>query len=137
MTARNPGEDSQREIMLNPDMPKIDVSSKQDQPKNPKKLQQLNSIDTVLNSMGKAPIVVEVKDEKMEDSKQKDQKAKEIYESMSRSKMSIDSVNQQPTPNLEKKKPKLESLNSIDDVFSQMRSNVPSIIEVNSARDSS
>ena len=43
--------------------------------------------------MGKAPIVVEVKDEKMEDSKQKDQKAKEIYESMSRSKMSIDSVN--------------------------------------------
>ena len=64
MTARNPGEDSQREIILNP--AKIEIPKVTNAALNPKKLKPLNSIDTVFEKMGSVPVVIEVQDEKIE-----------------------------------------------------------------------
>ena len=67
MTARNPGEDSQREIMLNPDPLDFESPKKK---ANPKKFQQMNSIDTVFDNISsKVPMIIEVKDSNIEESK--------------------------------------------------------------------
>ena len=81
LTARNAGEDSQREIMLDP--AKIDTSMKENETQNPKKLKPLNSIDTVFEKMDGKGVVIEVKDEKIEKSKLEEQKKQYMFDSIS------------------------------------------------------
>ena len=82
MTARNPGEDSQREILPHP-ADRIEIGEKKI--RNPKQqLKNLNSIDSVFEAMGsKMPVVIEVKDEKIENSIAEEAKKREAFDSIS------------------------------------------------------